>query len=112
MTGKIDSQLLKGVLTGCILQLLTQEELYGYTLSERLADNGFSEISNGTIYPLLLSMEKKGWITGQMRESESGPKRKYYSVTPDGQAALRHFKNQWQLLRQNVNQVIGGVEDE
>lgn len=112
MTGKIDSQLLKGVLTGCILQLLTQEELYGYTLNERLADNGFSEISNGTIYPLLLSMEKKGWITGQMRESESGPKRKYYSVTPDGQAALRHFKTQWQLLKQNVNQVMRGAEDE
>lgn len=59
MTTKIDSQLLKGVLTGYILQLLLKEELYGYTLSERLADNGFSDISNGTIYPLLLSMEKK-----------------------------------------------------
>lgn len=59
MTTKIDSQLLKGVLTGCILQLLLKEELYGYTLSERLADNGFSDISNRTIYPLLLSMEKK-----------------------------------------------------
>ena len=42
-------------------------------------------------------MEKKGWITGQMRESESGPKRKYYSVTPDGQAELLRFKNQWHL---------------
>lgn len=59
MTTKIDSQLLKGVLTGCILQLLLKEELYGYTLSERLADNRFSDISNGTIYLLLLSMEKK-----------------------------------------------------
>ena len=59
MTTKIDSQLLKSVLTGCILQLLLKEELYGYTLSERLADNRFSDISNGTIYLLLLSMEKK-----------------------------------------------------
>ena len=112
MTTKIDSQLLKGVLTGCILQLLLKEELYGYTLSERLADNGFSDISNGTIYPLLLSMEKKGWIVGQMRESETGPKRKYYAVTALGQEELLHFKYQWQLLKKNVNQVIGDEENE
>lgn len=112
MTTKIDSQLLKGVLTGCILQLLLKEELYGYTLSERLADNGFSDISNGTIYPLLLSMEKKGWIIGQMRESETGPKRKYYVVTALGQEELLHFKHQWQLLKENVNQVIGDEENE
>ena len=73
MTGKIDSQLLKGVLTGCILQLLTQEELYGYTLSERLADNGFSDISNGTIYPLLLSMEKKVGLQGKCVNQNPAP---------------------------------------
>lgn len=108
VTTKIDSQLLKGVLTSCILQLLSQEELYGYTLSERLAANGFSDISNGTIYPLLLSLEKKEWIKGTMRDSEVGPKRKYYSVTPKGLAELIRFKAQWQMLKQNVDQVMGG----
>ena len=55
---------------------------------------------------------KKVGLQGKCVNQNPAPKRKYYSVTPDGQAALRHFKNQWQLLRQNVNQVMGGVEDE
>lgn len=47
-----------------------------------------------------------------MRESETSPKRKYYVVTALSQEELLHFKHQWQLLKENVNQVIGDEENE
>lgn len=112
IASKIDSQMLKGVLTGSLLILLAQEELYGYGLSERLASFGFSEISNGTIYPLLLSLEKKKFIQGTMRESESGPKRKYYAITAAGLIERDNFLKQWSILKNNMEQLIEGNESD
>lgn len=109
MSNKIDSQMLKGVLTGSILILLSSEELYGYGLSERLASVGFTNISNGTIYPLLLSLEKKKLIQGTMHASEGGPKRKYYTITEMGIEEKERFLAQWQHLKSNMDRIIEGV---
>ncbi|HGI5494780.1 TPA: PadR family transcriptional regulator, partial [Streptococcus pyogenes] len=84
MTNKIDSQMLKGILYGCILLLLSKKEMYGYMISEELDIYGFKNISKGTIYPLLLSLEKKGLIIGDLKPSIYGPRRKYYSLTEKG----------------------------
>ncbi|MGM0215973.1 PadR family transcriptional regulator [Enterococcus sp. AZ109] len=111
MPQKIDSQMLKGVLTGSILLLLSEEELYGYRLNERLASFGFDAISKGTIYPLLLSLEKKKFIAGHMRASENGPKRKYYSITPEGIIEKENFLKQWNELQKNMQRIIEGVEE-
>lgn len=102
--------MLKGVLTGSILLLLTSEELYGYRLSERLASFGFEAISNGTIYPLLLSLEKKNLIVGKMKTSESGPKRKYYAITEEGLIEKERFLHQWQQLNQSMEKIIEGTK--
>lgn len=110
MSDKIDSQMLKGVLTGSILLLLSKEELYGYGLSKSLDSFGFTNISNGTIYPLLLSLEKKNLIKGSMRASENGPKRKYYAITEEGTAEKEKFLAQWSDLKNNMERIIEGVE--
>lgn len=52
------SQLLKGILEGCILAIIEREAVYGYTLSKRLHEHGLTEISEGTIYPVLLRLQK------------------------------------------------------
>ena len=103
---KIDTQMLKGVLTGSLLSLLAQEELYGYALSSQLADIGFTKISKGTIYPLLLSLEKKELITSTLRPSESGPPRKYYRLTEAGLLAQHQFTTQWQTVRDAVDRLL------
>ena len=54
----IPTQMLKGTLEGCILKVISKNETYGYEISEALKDYGFSNISEGTIYPLLLRLEK------------------------------------------------------
>ena len=56
----IPSQMLKGVLEGCVLAILSGRESYGYEISERLEGYGFGRIAEGTVYPLLLRLERNG----------------------------------------------------
>lgn len=100
------SQMLKGILSGCILVLLSKETLYGYTLGLKLEKIGFSEIPKGTIYPLLLNLEKKGFIEGNMVPSPDGPKRKYYQLTEKGQEEKATFILEWQQLQKNVDTLL------
>lgn len=98
--------MLKGILSGSILILLAEESLYGYTLSEKLADFGFAEIPKGTVYPLLLTLEKKGYIEGRMEVSPDGPQRKYYFLTEAGIKEKNSFIRQWKQLKSNVDSLI------
>lgn len=110
METKISSQMLKGILSGSILILLSRESLYGYTLSLGLEEAGFAEIPKGTIYPLLLNLEKKGFIKGKMVPSPEGPSRKYYVVTPEGEKEKNSFINQWHNLKISVDSLLEGQE--
>ena len=65
------SQLLKGILDGCVLAVIEKEPVYGYELSKKLQDFGLSDVSEGTIYPVLLRLQKNGLIRGEMQPSES-----------------------------------------
>jgi len=101
------SQILKGILEGCILLIISKENTYGYGVLERLKQGGFKDITEGTIYPLLLRLEKQGRLVSEMKESPLGPKRKYYRLTPEGESQLSEFLQEWELLSKNVNGLIG-----
>lgn len=85
----IPSQMLKGTLEGCILAIIGRRETYGYEIAETLGSYGFGRIAEGTIYPLLLRLEKNGLVHTEYRASELGPKRKYYSLSEAGRRSLR-----------------------
>ncbi len=109
----IPSQMLKGTLSGCILAIISRSETYGYEIAETLSDYGFGRIAEGTIYPLLLRLEKNGLVSTQYRSSELGPKRKYYSLTPHGREELDSFIGSYGELSAAVeNAINGGYEDE
>ena len=84
----IPSQMLKGVLEGCVLAIIAQNETYGYEISQQLEHYGFGKITEGTIYPLLLRLEKNGRLEAVYRASDVGPKRKYYHLTDAGREEL------------------------
>ena len=94
----VRSQLLKGFLDGCVLAVIEKQTVYGYELSRKLQETGLPDVPEGTIYPVLLRLQKQGWIVSEMRPSESGPNRKYYSITPAGGQALALIRNEWALL--------------
>ena len=102
----ISSQMLKGTLEGCILAIIKQKETYGYEISQKLNEYGFGKIAEGTIYPLLLRLEKNGLILATYRQSDQGPKRKYYSITEIGKDYLKERKLELQYMNQ-MNQQLG-----
>ncbi|WP_330364875.1 PadR family transcriptional regulator [Anaerovorax odorimutans] len=107
----IPSQMLKGTLEGCILKVISHKETYGYEISQELQEYGFSNISEGTIYPLLLRLEKNELITAQYRESPLGPKRKYFSISQAGKKELDNFYKNWLELENAVNMLFEKGED-
>ena len=102
----IPSQMLKGTLEGCVLAILRQEERYGYEISQNLERYGFGRIPEGTVYPQLLRLEKRGSITASFRASPEGPQRKYYALTDLGQKELAEFFRNYRELTSAVDQLI------
>ena len=102
----IPSQMLKGTLEGCILKVIHSQETYGYEISQKLQEYGFSDISEGTIYPLLLRLEKNGYILAQYRDSAYGPKRKYFTITELGNKELQAFQVNWLALEHAVDELF------
>lgn len=108
------SQLFKGTVEGCILKLLEQEVTYGYHVVEVLSGQGFSGLSEGTVYPLLLRLERNGLICAVFRPSPLGPSRKYFSLTVNGVQQLREFEREWSKVESAVRNILiykGGQQD-
>lgn len=104
----ISSQMLKGLLEGCILEIINKEETYAYEISKKLNAYGFGEISEGTIYPIILRLQKGEMIKAKLNDSNSGPKRKYYRLTEVGKERLKQFNDDWLELSMAVNKLMKG----
>lgn len=98
-----ESQLLKGILEACVLQLINKKETYGYEIIIELAESGFDNIIEGTLYPVLGRLEKKAYIQCRKAKSPLGPIRKYYSITPTGEVALEEYKELYKRITQKAN---------
>lgn len=105
----VSDQIMKGLLDGAILGLISQEETYGYEITKKLEGHDFPDISEGSIYPVLLRLSKKGYVNTRMVKSDSGgPKRKYYSISETGKEELKVFKRKWGKLNSGMNNLIRG----
>lgn len=103
-----NSQLLKGVLDGCVLKIISRQEIYGYDLIKELQNTGFMEIKGGTVYPLLQKLEKNKLIDGKTKPSPDGPNRKYFTITEKGKKNLDDFNIQWNDLVGIVERIMEG----
>jgi len=102
------SQLNRGTLEGCIVKIISNEETYGYEIVSRLQEYGFNEVKEGTIYPILVRLEKKNIISSVYKESPLGPKRKYYFLTKDGEDFLKEFLKMWNDVKVSVDRIFKG----
>lgn len=108
----IPSQMLKGVLEDCVLEIISKDDLYGYLIVQKLKDYGFEDMVEGTIYPILLRLEKKKFITADYRKSEFGPKRKYYHITEEGLKQLDSFYENWKELSEIIDKILKDKKSE
>lgn len=100
------SLVLRGVLDLCLLASLQDRPVYGYELSQRMGRSGL-QMSAGSTYPLLARLEKAGAVSTQVRPSDSGPPRKYYSLTERGRELLNEGRVEWSSISQAVSSVLG-----
>ena len=105
----IPSQMLKGTLEGCIMAVISRQPTYGYEITQKLADYGFGPIAEGTVYPLLMRLEKNGLARAEYRASEVGPRRKYYMLTEKGQAELAAFLASYRELTGAVGRLLDEI---
>ncbi len=96
------TEMLKGVLEGCVLQIISKEEIYGYEITKRLNELGFTDVVDGTVYTILLRLEKNGLISSVKKKSDIGPPRKFFSLTADGQEKLDNFWLKWEFVSEKL----------
>lgn len=101
-----DPQMLKGVLAVLLLQLVAEQEDYGYALVLRLHDQGLADLTEGSVYPALTRLESGGLLVSRLVRSSSGPARKYYAITPAGRSELARGIAAWGALVDSVDRVL------
>jgi PadR family transcriptional regulator PadR len=108
--GKQMTEMLKGTLEGVVLAILSARPAYGYEITARLREMGFSDIAEGTVYALLIRVEQRGLVDVEKHPSEKGPPRKVYTLNAQGQAYLEEFWRTWSFLTERIEQLNAGVE--
>ena len=106
---KIEKSLLSGSTTMLVLALLKDGDKYGYEMIEELArrsDDTF-QMKEGTLYPLLHSLEKEKLLRSYSKCTPGGRERKYYTLTSSGREQLEYKEQEWQLFSAKVNTVLG-----
>ncbi len=99
------TELLKGVLEGAVLQILSRRSNHGYEIVKALNQVGFTSVSEGTVYPILLRLEKKGLVEVDRVRSELGPPRKIYTLNADGRTALDEFWLRWDFVASRLHSI-------
>lgn len=99
------TEMLKGTLEGIVLAILSLRPAYGYEITARLREQGFSDIAEGTVYAVLVRIEQKGLVDVQKIPSEKGPPRKVYSLNAQGQEDLEEFWRTWSFLAERLEQL-------
>lgn len=106
----IDKELLKGSTSLLVLKLLNSEDMYGYQIIKelKLKSEDVFELKEGTLYPILHSLESSGIIEAYWEQSESARKRKYYKITTKGKKFLKEKEHEWNTYAGAVKKVLKG----
>ncbi|MBE6759640.1 MAG: PadR family transcriptional regulator [Ruminococcaceae bacterium] len=107
---KIDKSLLSGSSAMLVLKLLAERDMYGYQIIEELSarSQNVFEMKSGTLYPLLHTLEQKGWVSAY-EQTENGRERRYYAITEDGRRRLSEKHEEWEQFALAVQRVMGGA---
>jgi PadR family transcriptional regulator PadR len=105
---KINKELMKGSTVILILTLLDRKEMYGYEMTKEIerSSSGVFTFKEGTLYPILHTLELEQMVESYWNE-EGSRKRKYYRITARGKGQLEEKKQEWTLFRTTVDRVIG-----
>jgi len=111
---KFNRELKTGLLGMVLLDVMNRspEPLYGYRIIkeiEKLSDGGFV-LPEGTVYPILNSLESRGLLKSEWGKGSEGPRRKYYSMTRTGKKLLSEMLSDWRNVSRTIEKMVGKEE--
>jgi len=109
---QIDKDLVAAAATPLVLAILAEAESYGYAILKRVRDLSAGELqwTDGMLYPLLHRLHRLGYVTTEWRTPPEGRRRKYYSITEDGLAALVEHQRQWVAVARTLGSAWKGID--
>ena len=102
----MDTQFKKGVLELVVLEVVDRQDIYGYELVKQVC--AIVHVNEGTIYPLLKRLTNENYFITYLKESNTGPSRKYYQITLEGKQQLATMKKEWMEFATSINQFFQG----
>jgi PadR family transcriptional regulator PadR len=99
------TELLKGVLEGSVLEIISRSTTYGYDITQQLRILGFEDIVEGTVYTILVRLERNALVESEKKPSEVGPPRKFYTLTELGIEELEIFWEKWDFVSSKINEL-------
>ncbi len=99
------TEMLKGVLEGCVLEIISRNETYGYEITRQLNALGFTDVVEGTVYTILTRLEKNKWVEITKKPSDMGPPRKFFAINDAGLKELRTFWEKWEFVSSKLNEL-------
>jgi DNA-binding PadR family transcriptional regulator len=108
---KINKELIAASSTPIVLAILAEGDGYGYAILKHVRElsRGRMEWTDGMLYPVLHRLERLGHVEGQWEVVESGRRRKYYRITPQGRAQLAEERRQWQAVEATLQSIWGAL---
>ncbi|WP_281425115.1 PadR family transcriptional regulator [Paenibacillus tritici] len=97
--------MLKGVLEGCVLEIISRRETYGYEITRQLNALGFSDVVEGTVYTILIRLEKSKLVDTSKKPSDMGPPRKFFALNDAGREELQKFWGKWEFVSSKMNEL-------
>lgn len=99
------TEMLKGVLEGCVLEIISHRETYGYEITRKLNELGFTDVVEGTVYTILLRIEKNKLVETVKKPSDMGPPRKFFTLNDAGREELKKFWEKWGFISEKIGQL-------
>lgn len=97
--------MLKGVLEGCVLEIISRGETYGYEITQQLRKLGFTDVVEGTVYTITMRLEKHNLVNIEKKPSTLGPPRKFYTLNNAGKEQLYSFWKKWNFVSSKINEL-------
>lgn len=109
---QIEKDLVAASATPLVLAILAEGESYGYAILKRIRaiSDGELDWTDGMLYPLLHRLNRFGYVTTEWRSPPEGRRRRYYSITDEGKAALAAHKRQWVTVTKALADMWGSVD--
>jgi DNA-binding PadR family transcriptional regulator len=99
------TEMFKGLLEGCVLEIISRRKTYGYEITRKLNALGFADVVEGTVYTILIRLEKNKLVEVSKKPSDMGPPRKFYVLNDAGRAELRRFWAKWEFIASKINKL-------